>query len=341
MYISITPQKISEGYSKSSADFVNYLEKENEERSPEYAEQFFDQYQDKIDHKHVVREIDANTKKLRSRDPRFYSITISPSQRELRHLDNPDIQLKEYTRQLMEEYAKSFHRETEIRVENIKYYAKLEHERTYKGFDRQVRENAPYNKKIIHLRNEIRMVDRGEIPGSISKLEKEIHKLELAIPHKVNGIPIVEGMKKEGLQTHVHIIVSRKDISNQFSLSPGSKHKASEVQLNGKTVKRGFDRDKFFQNAEKAFDKTFGYDRNYVEKYHSHKIFSRDPQRYFSQLLGLPQTEKGMAIKLLRQTGIEVPNIHIPTNQVQMALQAIKQVKRAMEIAVRSSSIGI
>ena len=29
----------------------------------------------------------------------------------------------------MEEYAKSFNRETEIWVENIKYYAKIEHER--------------------------------------------------------------------------------------------------------------------------------------------------------------------------------------------------------------------
>ena len=111
-------------------------------------------------------------------------------------MDNPDTQLKEYTRQIMKEYAKSFHRETEVRVENIKYYAKIEHERTYKGFDRQVRENAPFNKKIIHLRNEIRMVDRGEIPGSISKLEKEILSLQAATPHKIKGIPIVEGMKK-------------------------------------------------------------------------------------------------------------------------------------------------
>src|SRR5690606_5355484 len=79
MYITITPQKISEGYSKSSMDFVNYLEKENEDKSPDKAEQFFDQIHDKITHDKVVMEIDANTKKLRSRDPRFYSITISPS----------------------------------------------------------------------------------------------------------------------------------------------------------------------------------------------------------------------------------------------------------------------
>src|SRR5690606_27219040 len=57
MYITITPQKISEGYSKSSVDFVNYLEKENEGKSPENVEKFFDQFHDKIDHRHVVREI--------------------------------------------------------------------------------------------------------------------------------------------------------------------------------------------------------------------------------------------------------------------------------------------
>lgn len=30
-------------------------------------------------------------------------------------------------------------------------------------------------------------------------------------------------MSKEGLQTHIHLIVSRKDSSNSYSLSPESK----------------------------------------------------------------------------------------------------------------------
>ena len=43
--------------------------------------------------------------------------------------------------------------------------------------------------------------------------------------------------------------------------------------MNGKTVKRGFDRDTFVKNAEKTFDKMFGYKRNYVETYAARKTF--------------------------------------------------------------------
>lgn len=41
-------------------------------------------------------------------------------------------------------------------------------------------------------------------------------------PHQQNGKRIVRGMPKEGSQSHIHIVVSRKDMSNKYSLSPGS-----------------------------------------------------------------------------------------------------------------------
>src|SRR5660398_270378 len=85
------------------------------------------------------------------------------------------------------------------------------------------------------------------------KIEKQIEKLEASAPHQLGGKRIVQGMKKEGNQSHIHIIVSRKDASNSFSLSPGSKYKASEVIMNGKIVRRGFDRDAFYSKAEKTF----------------------------------------------------------------------------------------
>ena len=93
-------------------------------------------------------------------------------------------------------------------------------------------------------------------------------------------------MQKDGNQSHIHIIVSRKDASNSVSLSPGSKYKASEVVMHGKQVKRGFDRDAFFAKAEKTFDKTFGYQRNYAESYQSKKDFVKNPKHYFSALWG-------------------------------------------------------
>ena len=146
-------------------------------------------------------------------------------------------------------------------------------------------------------------------------------------------------MKKEGNQSHIHIIVSRKDASNSVSLSPGSKYKASEVMMNGKNVKRGFDRDSFFSKAEKTFDTTFGYKRNYAESYQSKKNFIKNPKLYFSALLGLPASEKAIAFKILGKS--VVPMASTPTNKVQLALKVIKQLKRGVDVAIKSGSIGI
>ena len=128
-------------------------------------------------------------------------------------------------------------------------------------------------------------------------------------------------------------------LSNSVSLSPGSKYKASDVMINGKLVKRGFDRDSFFAKAEKTFDRTFDYKRNYAESYKSKKDFIKNPKRYFSTLLGLPASEKAAAFKILGKAG--VPIARIPTSKVQLALQTIRYLKRGVEVAIRSGSIGI
>lgn len=175
--------------------------------------------------------------------------------------------------------------------------------------------------------------------GNIKKLNQKINVLERTAPHQQNGKRIVQGMKKEGNQSHIHIIVSRKDASNSVSLSPGSKYKASEVLMNGKMVKRGFDRDAFFSKAEKTFDKTFGYKRNYAESYKAKKDFIKNPKLYFSALLNLPTNEKAIAFKILGKSG--VPIASIPTSQVQLALKVIKRLKRGVDMSIKSGSIGI
>lgn len=343
MYITITPQKIGGNYSKSSAGFVDYLEKENQGLEKEEMEHFFNQYGDKILAEEVVREIDGNTAKLEKTEPRFYSITVSPSKYELNRLQNSSEDLKRYTRELMKDYVASFNREINgrpVRLEDIKYYAKIEHQRTFKGNDKQVLENQPFASKILQLKNEIRKIERGEMDGNIKTREQQIAKLEKEAPHQQNGKRIVQGMPKDGPQSHIHIIVSRKDASNRYSLSPGSKYKTSEVALNGKNVKRGFDRDKFFQNAEKTFDKTFGYQRNFVETYTSRKEFIKNPKMYFSALMKLPKNEKAIAFKILRES--EMPMLPgIPVNQAQLAFKVFNQLRRGIDVAIKSSSIGI
>lgn len=342
MYITITPQKLGDNFSQSAADFVEYLEKENLNVENENVEFFFNQYEDRIGGKEVVEEIDGNTAKLKKIEPKFYSITVSPSKYELKDLQNHSEDLKKYTREVMKNYVSSFNREINgrpITINDIKYYAKIEHQRTFKGSDIQIRENQPFATKILELKKEIRTIQSGEKEGSIKALEKEIMKLEKEAPHQQNGQRIIRGMKKEGNQSHIHIIVSRKDASNSFSLSPGSKYKSSEVMMNGKMIKRGFDRDQFFAKAEKTFDRTFSYQRNFAETYQARKEFIKNPNFYFSALLQLPTNEKAIAFKLMRESGMPVQSI--PTNSAQLALKVFNRLRRGVEVAIKSSSIGI
>ncbi|RTE54261.1 mobilization protein [Arenibacter aquaticus] len=343
MYIIITPQKMGGNFSKSSADFVGYLEKENQGLEQQDMEHFFNQYGDEISAEEVIREIDGNTAKLEKHEPRFYSITVSPSKYELRNLQNNSEDLKKYTRELMKDYVASFNREIKgrpVNIDDIKYYAKIEHQRTFKGTDFQIKENQPFATKILQLKTDIRNIEAGRAEGNIKKMKREITKLEGQAPHQLNGKRIVQGMAKDGNQSHIHIIVSRKDASNRFSLSPGSKYRASDVKLNGETVKRGFDRDKFFKNAEKTFDKTFGYKRNFAETYKARKDFVKNPNLYFAALMKLPANEKALAFKMIAKTGLPiVPNI--PVSQTQIALRVLKRLRRGAEIAIKSSSIGI
>ena len=341
MYISVTRQHLNKTFSQSASDFVAYLEKENEGKSPELQEHFFDQNNDSIPPGQVVKEIDGNTAKLKKKEPKFYSLTINPSKTELKAINNDPALLRLYVREAMKDYAASFYRENPVSVDSIKYYAKIEHERLYKGFDREIKENQVYKAKIAALRNKIRKVERSELKGSVKKMQKKIEKLASEIPHKIDGKAIEQGMKKPGKQTHVHIIVSRKDITNRFSLSPGSSYMESESKLNGKIVKRGFKRDQFFERAEKTFDRLFDHKRNFVETYSARKSFIKDPKKYFAKVMGLPTNEKSAAFKILGKTGVPMPDLNIPTNKVQLAIKTFKNLKKAIRVAQRAGSIGV
>ncbi len=350
MYITITPQKLGGNYSQSSADFVGYLEKEDQHMEleglpagQEGMEDFFNQYAGRISAEEIIRDIDGNGAKLKKTEPKFYSITVSPSKYELKHLQNTSGDLKRYTRELMKDYVASFNREIngrQVNIDDIKYYAKIEHQRTFKGTDRQIKENQPFATKILKLKNEIRSIKRGSVRGNIKSKEREIAKLEREAPNQQDGKRILQGMTKAGNQSHIHIIVSRKDASNSFSLSPGSKYKVSDVEMNGKIIKRGFDRDRFFQSAEETFDKKFGYQRNFAEAYRARKDFLKNPKIYFAALMKLPTNQKALAFKLMGKAGIPImPSI--PVTQAQLAMKAFKTLRRGIDVAIRSSSIGI
>jgi hypothetical protein len=65
------------------------------------------------------------------------------------------------------------------------------------------------------------------------------------------------------LNMHCHLIVSRKDQSNKVKISPLTNHRNTKKGA----IKGGFDRTALFKNAEKGFDKLFGYNRQLQETF--------------------------------------------------------------------------
>ena len=65
------------------------------------------------------------------------------------------------------------------------------------------------------------------------------------------------------LNMHCHLIVSRKDQSNKIKISPLTNHRNTRKGV----IKGGFNRTTLFENAEKGFDKLFGYNRQLTETF--------------------------------------------------------------------------
>ncbi len=65
------------------------------------------------------------------------------------------------------------------------------------------------------------------------------------------------------LNMHCHLIVSRKDQSNKVKISPLTNHRNTKKGV----ITGGFDRTALFENAEKGFDKLFGYNRQLSETF--------------------------------------------------------------------------
>ncbi|WP_165022037.1 DUF5712 family protein [Dysgonomonas sp. ZJ279] len=66
------------------------------------------------------------------------------------------------------------------------------------------------------------------------------------------------------LNMHCHIIISRKDQSNKMKISPQTNHTGDKKTG---TAKGGFNRNEFYTNVEKDFDKRFDYKRSKEETF--------------------------------------------------------------------------
>lgn len=118
----------------SSRQLANYLEHEDLERIEKgiYIEGFFNLMEDSIYKSKVIKDIDTNIGQLLKIDAKFYTIHVSPSEKELRAMGNTEEEqaeaMKRYIREaFIPEYAKNFNKE--LSASDIKFYGKIHFDR--------------------------------------------------------------------------------------------------------------------------------------------------------------------------------------------------------------------
>lgn len=167
MYINITDSKTADNKG-GSGQLVNYLEKENRIYLKETPEHWFNHMYHRYEAYQVRRSIDGNIAKLGKDDAKFFLINISPSQKELKHLEQkygPDKiseALKDYTIRVMDEYAKNFNRTGIGSSKDLVWFAKLEQHRYYTHNDREVRNGTVQ-------RGELKQGDQRHIQVIVSR----------------------------------------------------------------------------------------------------------------------------------------------------------------------------
>lgn len=280
MYIKLSkPHELSGGDNKGSCkNLIEYLEKENKNiEAVKEKEHFFSYDKSMLSPGSAMDIIDNNIGSgLGKNDAKFYTFSINPSSDENSHilqsvlskkrqkevhsledLNNDEkkrfsLALQNYTRKCMDNYADNFNRVKangeKLKGSDIVFVAKVEYKREWKDSDPLVKENK---KNLL----EIFEAKKTQNTKLQRELEDKLHKTP-------SGQIINEGLKKEGINAHIHVVVSRRDKDKEMKLSPFSKARHNDKhKIKDKEVTIGFERKNFALDCEKTFDKTFSYDR--------------------------------------------------------------------------------
>ncbi|MDW5299085.1 MAG: DUF5712 family protein [Sedimentibacter sp.] len=319
MYVKIHSSK-KDNNRGSCRDLINYLEKENLEKDALSQEKFFDQNSSDVSFCSAQASIDNNKGKLGKDETKFYMISVNPSKDELKHIGRKvsgrDIKnisqltaielkryeeaLKDYTRKVMDDYAKNFNRG--LTGESLVYFGKVEHTR-------------------YHGRDSV-------------EVKEGLYKA---------------GDKKEGLQTHVHIVVSRIDQTKKIRLSPMANAKNSKNIINGKEVQIGFDRMKFVQSCEKSFDTNFDYKRSQQHKfshYHTMKNQMRNTAKNVAMSIArdVPGVKEYNKASRVVNTTVKLVNAKDPLDALSAVFKQVpgaKECIKAINYAYNPSKIAL
>lgn len=260
----------------SCIDLAMYLEKENndldkllqktnsidEKREIESRKQFFFSHsKNNISTNEVISGIDKNIKKLGKKDAKYFAPTINFSQQELKHIIQSVTDKKE-VKNVWELNIKEY----ELFNNKIKEYTKLIMTNYAKNFNRENKglksgNDLVYFAKIEHFR---------KFKGTDDEVLNTIYKA---------------GDLKPGINSHVHIIVSRKDKTQKLKLTPTTKERSTTRTIGGNTYHVGFDRMKWINNNEKSFDDFFHYKRRERERFNNQYILKNGSPKEKETLL--------------------------------------------------------
>ncbi len=173
---------------KSSASRLgNYL---NKEPSSKQEKGIFFNVQGDFDRKQMVESIDNNVKGLTQKDDKFHSLVIAPSAKELEHIGNDQTKLKAFTIACMEKYAANFNLVGTPMGGTPQISGKMLSEKDLVWF------------ATIHQNRAYKGTDLEVLNG-----EKK------------------SGDLKEGLQTHIHVVVSARDREQKITLNPNTSNR--------------------------------------------------------------------------------------------------------------------
>lgn len=113
----------------------------------------------------------------------------------------------------------------------------------------------------------------------IAKLEQNLIR-EKDVREGGKDMPIVEMMPKSGDNYHIHVIVSRRDVRQQYKLSPLSKPTYNKEHIVGnRKCTIGFDRNRFANKIESVFDAKTGYERLNIERFEVLKEMKKEREK--------------------------------------------------------------
>lgn len=229
---------------------------------------FFNHSRDDIGLMEVITSIDGNKKKLGKTDAKYFSPTISFSQAELAHL----LSLATKKKKINDVW--------QLNSDEFNKYNSL-----IQGYIKNVMDNYAEN-----FNRQSKGLKTGEDLVYYAKIE-HFRKFKGTDPEVQNGL-FKNGDYKPGLNTHAHVIVSRKDRTQRMKLSPIANERSKDRMIGNNKYHVGFDRMKWIEMNEKTFDLSFKYKRLENEKFKNQYILKN----------GSPKEKDLLTQKMKQQT---------------------------------------